>query len=75
MMTPLVGQFAVYMIKFNTTFGFTEVLFGDRLIFFQNNDLIYNFLSFYQQVMFSLHIYVCVRIFRLGAVDLAKTAM
>ena len=33
-MTQLFGQFAAYMIKFNTTFGFTKVLFGGRPNFF-----------------------------------------
>ena len=32
-MTPLFGQFAAYMIKFNTAFGFTKVLFIGRPIF------------------------------------------
>ena len=74
-MTPLFGQFAAYMIKFNTTFGFTKVLFGGCPNFSKDVDLINHFLLFYQQVMSSLHIYACIRIFRLGAVDLAKTAM
>ena len=71
---PLFGQFAAYMIKFSTTFGFTKVLFGGRPTFFQNNNLIKNFFMFYQQVMYSLHIYACVRIFRLSAVDLENVA-
>ena len=71
-MTPLFGQFAAYIIKFNTTFGFTKVLFGGCPNFSKNTDLINHFLLFYQQAMSSLHIYACVRIFRLGVVDLAK---
>ena len=47
-MTPLFGQFAAYMIKFNATFGFTNVLFGCRPNFLQNNDVSYHFLLFYQ---------------------------
>ena len=74
-MILLFGQFATYMIKFNTTFGFTKVLFGGCPNFSKNIDLINHFLLFYQQAMSLLHIYACVRIFRLGAVDLAKTAM
>ena len=39
-MIPLFGQFATYMIKFNTTFGFTKVLFGGCPNFSKNIDLI-----------------------------------
>ena len=56
-MTPLFGQFDAYMVKFNITFGFTKVLFGGHpIFFFQNSDLINQFLLFYHQVMSSLHI-------------------